>query len=257
MKTFFGLTRFKRSLNGITMWDFKHSRTHADMVRDSVRAKSGPRLTAVVEIHRIRAFSGQTSQKPSSSRMSCRADKMILEPYSGSEGHPPKGNGIFGGEEVAVRVRTTIYLAGILIFMFGLSYAAIPLYQIFCQVSGFGGTVQKYTESNLSDTISPPSVGARTSVDQGPGLKQVQSEVKEGEKTLGTLVPEGENSEEKEHLSVDLETKPPTLSLGAGDPSKGLEGPKKEEQGGSRPPELRKNREVWLHFNADTSENLP
>ncbi|MDH3580014.1 MAG: cytochrome c oxidase assembly protein [Hyphomicrobiales bacterium] len=34
-------------------------------------------------------------------------------------------------------------LAGIVAGMLGLSYAAVPLYRIFCQVTGFGGTTQR------------------------------------------------------------------------------------------------------------------
>tara|TARA_Y100000591_G_scaffold283066_1_gene263831 strand:- start:217 stop:750 length:534 start_codon:yes stop_codon:yes gene_type:complete len=37
---------------------------------------------------------------------------------------------------------TPLILAGIFIFMLGLSYAAVPLYDLFCRVTGFGGTTQ-------------------------------------------------------------------------------------------------------------------
>ena len=37
---------------------------------------------------------------------------------------------------------TPIILAGIFFFMLGLSFAAVPLYNIFCKVTGFGGTTQ-------------------------------------------------------------------------------------------------------------------
>jgi len=33
--------------------------------------------------------------------------------------------------------------AGIVVGMVGLAYASVPLYQLFCQVTGFGGTTQK------------------------------------------------------------------------------------------------------------------
>ncbi len=38
--------------------------------------------------------------------------------------------------------RTTIVLVGIVICMGGLAFAAVPLYEIFCQVTGYGGTPQ-------------------------------------------------------------------------------------------------------------------
>ena len=37
---------------------------------------------------------------------------------------------------------TAIVLAGVAAGMVGLAYAAVPLYQLFCQVTGFGGTTQ-------------------------------------------------------------------------------------------------------------------
>ena len=37
---------------------------------------------------------------------------------------------------------TPILLAGIFFLMLGLSFAAVPLYDIFCKVTGFGGTTQ-------------------------------------------------------------------------------------------------------------------
>ena len=37
---------------------------------------------------------------------------------------------------------TQILLAGIFCLMLGLSFAAVPLYDLFCRVTGFGGTTQ-------------------------------------------------------------------------------------------------------------------
>ena len=37
---------------------------------------------------------------------------------------------------------TPIVLASIFVLMLGLSYAAVPLYDLFCRVTGFGGTTQ-------------------------------------------------------------------------------------------------------------------
>ena len=37
---------------------------------------------------------------------------------------------------------TPILLAGIFCLMLGLSFAAVPLYDLFCRVTGFGGTTQ-------------------------------------------------------------------------------------------------------------------
>ena len=37
---------------------------------------------------------------------------------------------------------TPLLLSGIFVLMLGLSYAAVPLYDLFCRVTGFGGTTQ-------------------------------------------------------------------------------------------------------------------
>ena len=42
---------------------------------------------------------------------------------------------------------TPFLLAGIFILMLGLSYAAVPLYDLFCRVTGFGGTTQVSKEA--------------------------------------------------------------------------------------------------------------
>lgn len=46
--------------------------------------------------------------------------------------------------------------------MLGLGYAAVPLYDLFCRVTGFGGTTQKATEqeANLAERMAQ-SAGAR------------------------------------------------------------------------------------------------
>ena len=42
---------------------------------------------------------------------------------------------------------TPILLAGVFFIMLGLSFAAVPLYDIFCRVTGFGGTTQVSKEA--------------------------------------------------------------------------------------------------------------
>ncbi|MEM9371538.1 MAG: cytochrome c oxidase assembly protein, partial [Pseudomonadota bacterium] len=38
--------------------------------------------------------------------------------------------------------RTASYLAGVAVFMVGMAFAAVPLYDLFCRVTGYGGTTQ-------------------------------------------------------------------------------------------------------------------
>ena len=42
---------------------------------------------------------------------------------------------------------TPILLVGVFVLMLGLSYAAVPLYDLFCRVTGFGGTTQVSKEA--------------------------------------------------------------------------------------------------------------
>ncbi len=48
---------------------------------------------------------------------------------------------------------TPIALASIFVIMLGLSFAAVPLYDLFCRVTGFGGTTQNATEKPLPKII--------------------------------------------------------------------------------------------------------
>lgn len=49
--------------------------------------------------------------------------------------------------------KVAIMLAGLVAGMVGLSYAAVPLYQLFCQVTGYGGTTQR-ADANLKGVIA-------------------------------------------------------------------------------------------------------
>ena len=48
--------------------------------------------------------------------------------------------------------RLAVVLVGVVIGMVGLSYAAVPLYQLFCQVTGFGGTTQRAEQGSTRIT---------------------------------------------------------------------------------------------------------
>jgi cytochrome c oxidase assembly protein subunit 11 len=46
--------------------------------------------------------------------------------------------------------RVGVIALAIAVGMLGLGYAAVPLYQLFCQVTGFGGTTQRVTEQEAA-----------------------------------------------------------------------------------------------------------
>lgn len=50
--------------------------------------------------------------------------------------------------------RTAYYATALAVAIFGLSYASVPLYKVFCQMTGFGGTTQVANE-NKSKHIKP------------------------------------------------------------------------------------------------------
>ena len=46
-------------------------------------------------------------------------------------------------EIASIRKRNTAILAGIVVFgMLGAAYASVPLYRLFCQLTGYAGTTQ-------------------------------------------------------------------------------------------------------------------
>jgi cytochrome c oxidase assembly protein subunit 11 len=51
--------------------------------------------------------------------------------------------------------RTAFWAFALAAFMVGLGYAAVPLYDLFCRVTGFGGTTQRVDEAAL---VSDPVV---------------------------------------------------------------------------------------------------
>ena len=48
---------------------------------------------------------------------------------------------------------TPIILAGIFFLMLGLSFASVPLYDLFCRVTGFGGTTQNAQEKEIPKIV--------------------------------------------------------------------------------------------------------
>lgn len=63
-------------------------------------------------------------------------------------------------------LRTGIYAALFGLAMLGMGFAAVPLYRIFCQVTGFGGTTQRATEdeASLAAAAAQQAAGATVSV---------------------------------------------------------------------------------------------
>ncbi len=67
--------------------------------------------------------------------------------------------------------RTGLAVIGIVVLMMGLSFAAVPLYDAFCRVTGFGGTTQ--TAEALPDTILKRTVTVQFNADTSRKLPWV------------------------------------------------------------------------------------
>ena len=48
---------------------------------------------------------------------------------------------------------TPIVLVTIFLLMLGLSFAAVPLYELFCKVTGFAGTTQNATNKQIPKVV--------------------------------------------------------------------------------------------------------
>ncbi|PKB25978.1 cytochrome c oxidase assembly protein subunit 11 [Novosphingobium kunmingense] len=70
--------------------------------------------------------------------------------------------------------RTALIMAGVALGMLGLGFAAVPLYRIFCQVTGFGGTTMRVSEARAATVKAGTqtiSVRFDANVDRGLGWR--------------------------------------------------------------------------------------
>jgi cytochrome c oxidase assembly protein subunit 11 len=88
----------------------------------------------------------------------------------------------------ARNLRVALIAGSVVAGMVGLSYAAVPLYRLFCQVTGFGGTTQRADAAPEKATDSPVSVrfDANTSGNLAWSFHAVQTQmtVKVGEQNM-------------------------------------------------------------------------
>ena len=94
-------------------------------------------------------------------------------------------------EQTPTRNRNTaVVCSAVVAGMVGLSFAAVPLYQLFCQVTGFGGTTQR--AESVAGPVLERTMEVRFDGNVGPGLawkfKPVdhQIELKVGEQAQAT-----------------------------------------------------------------------
>lgn len=109
-----------------------------------------------------------------------------------------------------------IYLVGIFFIMLGLSFLSVPLYDLFCRVTGFGGTVSK---SNYpKEQILDQKIGIRfdtnvaKSVPFNFKVENLISEIKIGEVSRVKFTITNESAESIK-VNSTFNTSPPTVGL--------------------------------------------
>ena len=87
--------------------------------------------------------------------------------------------------------RTAVKVATLALAMLGLGFASVPLYRIFCQVTGFGGTTMKISEAQaatIKETTKVISVRFDANVDRGMPWKfepgQVTQDLRIGQRKM-------------------------------------------------------------------------
>ena len=84
--------------------------------------------------------------------------------------------------------RLVAKLAGLVVCMVGLAYASVPLYEIFCRVTGFGGTTQ--VSERASEEVHDRVITIRfdsnvnSALNWKFGPEMTQTDVQVGENTL-------------------------------------------------------------------------
>jgi cytochrome c oxidase assembly protein subunit 11 len=66
------------------------------------------------------------------------------------------------------KVKIALFAALAPTFMFGMAWASVPLYQLFCQVTGYGGTTQIATKA--ADEVLDQTVKVRFDANVAPGI---------------------------------------------------------------------------------------
>ena len=110
--------------------------------RSSVGIRPQCTLSSIVPLNGRLATSNMQRRVLSNARRSNERGRKSGEKHTGSS----------EGQEEHRRV--AYYMGAVAVFVFGLSYASVPLYKLFCQVTGFGGTTQRADDTKAS-TIKP------------------------------------------------------------------------------------------------------
>lgn len=93
--------------------------------------------------------------------------------------------------------RTGLIMAGLALGMLGMGFAAVPLYRIFCQVTGFGGTTMRVSEAKAAAVkVAAGHISVRfdANVDRGMGWRfqpqQVTQDMRIGQRKQAFYIAE-------------------------------------------------------------------
>lgn len=87
----------------------------------------------------------------------------MTEPTTTSRPHPPTDR---SRQRANLTVGAAVFAFGA--FMVGMAYAAVPLYDLFCRVTGYGGTTQ--VSDGAPGQVSDRQIRIRFNADTAPGL---------------------------------------------------------------------------------------
>ncbi len=103
--------------------------------------------------------------------------------------------------DLAVRNRRSAMLAGLIaLFMVGLGFASVPLYRLFCQVTGFAGTTSRADAADVPWKPAAGTVLVRFDANTSPGLpwrfrpEQAVKQVRIGERLMAFYIAENLSS---------------------------------------------------------------
>eukprot|EP00965_Chrysotila_dentata_P239017 6202854-Pleurochrysis_carterae.AAC.1 len=153
-------------LGGVPFWRARHSTFPPPAARGAQQAATAPNslreIAAVAPRRLARALSG-SSGSDKSHAYSEHARKTAAPEDGAGNADATKSNASGDGSSSSHRSRQgATYsdnaslgagMLAIVFFTIGLSYASVPLYRIFCQATGFGGTVK--THKNGDDGCAP------------------------------------------------------------------------------------------------------
>jgi hypothetical protein len=126
----------------------------------SARMRNLNRPTYALKCHPIFALSQTKNLAQSflySTNIKQQMSRMMSQRSFSSQRGSSKRTGSYSSSSPWERAnRTTMtYIAALAVAVVGLSYAAVPLYRIFCQASGYGGTVSVVDPSEKVESMEP------------------------------------------------------------------------------------------------------